>query len=162
MPSKTEAKVWADRLDNLLQRAAAAKGADNAAQIVKVQRELRLFKEESPDFADALDRQATLAIFDLDLDSSAAAVAAIRERAEEVRKLTKLIAGVAEEAKADADVLSGRLAIQAIDAATNAIVSFRQLRQSLSTADAQEGKVAQIIDDVVSAVQTLRSQLEHS
>ena len=160
MPTSLETKEWADRLDVLLQRAAAAKGAGNGAQIVKVQADLRRFKEESPDFADALDRQATLAIFDLDLDSTEAALEAIRERAEEVRKLTKLITGVAEQAQANAHVLSGQTAVQAIEAATNAIASFKQLRMGLSSDKPDELAIAQQIDDVLSAVQALRNRLE--
>jgi len=153
-------KQWADELDRLLQKAAAVRAAEDPAKIAAMQRELRKFKENSPDYADTLDTQASLAIFDLDLAVTEDAVARIKERAAEVYRLTKLIAGVSEEANARANVLSGTLAIRAIDAATSAISSFKNLRDELSTSDATEKAIAVQIDAVLAAVQGLRNKLE--
>ncbi|MEJ8849554.1 hypothetical protein [Variovorax rhizosphaerae] len=160
MATQQETKLWADRLGELLQRGAAASAAQDGGRIASVQRDLRRFKEESPDFVDSLDRQATLAIFDLDLQATEDAVSAIRERAEEVRRLTKLISGVAEEAKANARGLRGEAAIKAIEGATGAIASFRQLRDELNMDDVSERSVADQVDQVLSAVQGLRNLLE--
>ena len=154
-------KQWADELERLLQRAVMVRTSDDTARIVAVQRDLRKFKENSPDFADALDTQASLAIFDLDLATTEESVARIKERAAEVFKLTKLIIGVSEEASADADVLSGRLVVQAIDAATSAIASFKTLRDELSTSKASEKAIATQIDTVLTAIQGLRNKLEN-
>ena len=126
-----------------------------------MQRELRKFKEESPDYADALDTQASLAIFDLDLAVTEDAVARIKERAAEVYRLKKLIAGVSEEAIAKTDVLSGTLVVKAIDAATSAISSFKNLREELSTSKANEKAIAAQIESVLTAVQGLRNKLEN-
>ena len=153
-------KQWADELDRLLQKAAAVRAAEDPAKVAAMQRELRKFKENSPDYADTLDTQASLAIFDLDLAVTEDAVARIKERAAEVYRLTKLIAGVSEEANARANVLSGTLAIRAIDAATSAISSFKNLRDELSTSDATEKAIAVQIDAVLAAVQGLRNKLE--
>ena len=160
MTTSQETKQWADRLDDLLQQAGAAISAQDGARIAKVQRELRRFKEDSPDFVDALDRQATLAIFDLDLRETDKAVAAIRLRAEEVRRLSKLISGVAEEAKNSARLLKGDAVVKAIEAATGAIASFKQLRDELNTDDTSEEGVVEQVDQVLSAVQQLRNLLE--
>ena len=154
-------KQWADELDRLLQRAVAVRAAEDPAKIAAVQRELRKFKEESPDYADALDTQASLAIFDLDLAVTEDAVARIKERAAEVYRLKKLIAGVSEEAIAKADVLSGTLVVKAIDAATSAISSFKNLREELSTSNANEKAIAAQIESVLTAVQGLRNKLEN-
>lgn len=162
MPSNPEIRKWADELDLLLQKAVAARNSEDTARIVGVQKELRKFKEKSPDYADALDTQATLAIFDLDLAVTEDAVARIKERAAEVYRLTKLIIGIGEEANANAEVLSGVLVTQAIDAATTAIASFKKLRDELSTATTDEKKIAAELDRVLAAVQGLRSKLEKS
>jgi hypothetical protein len=160
MPNDSELKRWADKLDQLLQKAAVARASEDPAAIVAAQKELRKFKEESPDCADALDTQATLAIFDLDLSATEEAVTAIQGRATEVYRLTKLIAGVSEEA--GARVLTGALAIQAIDSATAAISSFRQLRDELSSSKAKDEKaIAAEIEQVLIAIQNLRNKLEN-
>src|SRR5688572_12452058 len=140
MPNQADVKAWAKELDKLLQRAAAAKAADDVAQITAVQKALRKFKEDSPDYADALDTQATLAIFDLDLGVTEEAVANIKARAAEVYRLAKLIQGVSDEANRDAAALSGTFALQAIDAATTAISSFKKLRGELSADKPDEKK----------------------
>lgn len=160
MADANNLRQWAAELDRLMQRAIAARQSGDVAQVVAVQRALRKFKEESPDYADALDTQATLAIFDLDLQETEQAVKNIKERAAEVYRLTKLIAGIGEEAKKDADVLSGKLAIQAIDAATSAISAFKGLRQELSNSKPDEKKIATEIDKLVEAIQGLRNKLE--
>jgi len=162
MPSNPEIKQWADELDRLLQKAAAVRAADDPARIVAVQKELRKFKQDSPDYADALDAQATLAIFDLDLSVTEEAVGRIKERAAELYRLTKLIAGISEEANANAAVLNGSLAIKAIDAATSAILSFKKLRDELSATKPDEMAIAAQIDDVLVAVQGLRNKLENA
>jgi hypothetical protein len=161
MPSNSETKQWADALDRLLQRAATVRTAENTAEIVAVQKALREFIRESPDYADALDTQATLAIFDLDLLATEDAVAKIKERAAEVYRLTKLITGVAAEANAQAGILNGTLATKAIEAATSAIASFKQLRDGLSSTNAAEKSIAAEIDKGLAAVQTLRNKLEN-
>lgn len=161
MPSNPEIKQWADQLDGLLQRAATVRASEDPARIAAVQKELRKFKDASPDYADALDTQATLAIFDLDLALTEDAVASIKERAAEVYRLTKLITGISEEANNKADVLSGTLVIQAVDAATSAISSFKKLRDELSTTKADEKAIATEIDKVLATVQGLRNKLEN-
>src|SRR5688500_10550128 len=120
MADDTNLQSWAQKLDKLLQQAAAVKQAEDMDKIVAMQRALRRFKDESPDYADALDSQATLAIFDLDLAATEDAVAAIRERAAEVYRLLKMIQGVGEETAKKASVLSGKYATEALDAATSA------------------------------------------
>ena len=160
MPAPPEIKLWADALDRLLQDAAAARQADDPARIDAVQARLRQFREDSPDYADALDRQASLAIFDLDLGITEQAVANIQARADEVHKLSKLIAGVAATANAQAKVLKGTLALQAIDAASSAITSFKKLRDGLDTNNPDLNAVAAAIDKTLASVQTLRTRLE--
>ncbi len=122
---------------------------------------LRKFKQDSPDYADALDTQASLAIFDLDLAATEEAVAKIKERSAEVYRLTKLISGIGKEASANANILNGTLITHAIDAATLAISSFKQLREKLSATDATEKTIAAEIDKVLVAVQGLRNKLEN-
>lgn len=162
MPDQPGIKPWAEELDRLLKQAASARQSGDMAQIVAAQQALSKFKQDSPDYADALDAQATGAIFDLDLSQTEEAVAAIRARSVEVYRLTKLIAGVAAEAQASADALSGKFALQAIDAATSAINSFKQLRDQLSTDKPDEAAIATEINKAMNAVQNLRKRLEHS
>jgi len=162
MASNPEIQQWADELDKLLQKAATVRAAEDPERIVGMQRQLRKFKEESPDYADALDTQASLAIFDLDLSVTEDAVTKIKERAAEVYRLTKLISGISEEANAKADILSGALITQAIDAATSAISSFKKLRDELSTTKADEKTIAVEIDKVLGTVQGLRNKLENA
>jgi hypothetical protein len=160
MPTSTDMQAWARKLQDILKRAASARLSDDLAKIVAIQKELAKFIEDSPDFADALDTQARQAIFDLDLSVAEEAVANIKKRAEEVGKLAKLIQGVSDEAKADAEVLSGKLAVDAIDAATSAINSFKKLRDELSTTKADEKAIAADIDKVMASIQGLRNKLE--
>lgn len=160
MASNPGIKQWAKELDKLLQNAAAARATEDTSKIVSAQRSLRKFKDDSPDYADALDTQASLAIFDLDLAVTEDAIAKIKERAAEVYRLTKLISGVSEEANANADALNGKLAIEAIDSATSVIASFKKLRGVLSTTKSDEKKIAAEIDAVLAAVQQLRNKLE--
>ena len=75
--------------------------------------------------------------------------------------MTKLITGISEEANSKADVLSGTLVIQAVDAATLAIASFKKLRDELSTTKADEKAIATEIDKVLATVQGLRNKLEN-
>jgi hypothetical protein len=79
-----------------------------------------------------------------------------------VYRLTKLISGVSEEAKASAGVLSGTLVVQAIDAATSAISSFKKLRDELSATEPDEKAIRSEIDKVLTAVQGLRNKLENA
>ena len=162
MASNPEIQQWADELDKLLQKAATVRASEDPERIVGVQRQLRKFKEESPDYADALDTQASLAIFDLDLSVTEDAVTKIKERAAEVYRLAKLISGISEEANAKGDILSGALITQAIDAATSAISSFKKLRDELSTTKADEKTIAVEIDKVLGTVQGLRNKLENA
>ncbi len=162
MPATPEIKAWAEALDKLLQKAATVKTTNNIAQIVAVQKELRAFKENSPDYADALDMQATFAIFDLDLDATEEAVANIKERAAEVYKLTKLISGIAEEAQANASALSGEVVVKAIEAATAAVSSFKKLREELASDKPDEAAIAKEIEKTITAIQGLRNKLEKS
>ncbi len=162
MTSQPGITLWANELDRLLQRAAGARQSGDMVQIVAVQQDLTRFKRDSPDYADALDEQATHAIFDLDLDQTETAVAAIRARSAEVYRLAKLIAGIASEAQAKADTLSGKFAVQALDAATSAINSFKQLRDQLSSDKPDEAAVSAEIGKAMTAVQNLRKRLERS
>lgn len=162
MADTPDMQHWASLLDRLLQQAAAVRQTDDTAGIAELQRQLRQFRLDSPDFADALDRQASLAIFDLDLAQTEEAVANIRARAAEVQALTKLINGVAAAAQAEANVLNGKLALQAIDAASSAIGAFKKLREQLDTSQADAAGVATLIDKTLAAVQTLRNKLEKS
>ena len=162
MPSQPGIKLWADELNRLLLQAAAARQSADTAQIMAVQQALAKFKVDSPVYADALDEQARLAIYDLDLSQTEDAVAAIRGRSAEVDRLTKLIAGIASEAQANADALSGKFAVQALDAATSAINSFKQLRDQLSSDKPDEAAVSAEIGKAITAVQNLRKRLERS
>jgi seryl-tRNA synthetase len=162
MTSTPDIKQWADALEDLLRQAIAARASDDMARIVASQKALRRFKEESPDFADALDMQASMAIFDLDLAETEDAVSKLKERAAEVFRLTKLISGVSDEAKANADALSGKFVVQAIDAATSAISAFKQLRSELSSAKPDEAAIAKDIDKALTSIQGLRNKLETS
>ncbi len=163
MADDSDLKPWADELQRLLQLAAQARQSGDMARVVDVQKRLGQFCDDSPPLAEPLDRQARAAIFDLDLDGTEQAVESIRQRADEVRALGKLIAGIGSQAKARADVLNGTLALQAIDAATSAINAFKQLRADLGavdTADADLTAVATSIDKTLAAVQGLRNRLE--
>lgn len=160
MPDQAPIKLWADALDRLLQDAAAARQAGDLGRMEDVQARLRKFRQDSPDFADALDHQASLAVFDIDLGVTEQAVAAIRSRAAEVQKLIKLINGIAATANAQAQGLKGVLAVQAIDAATAAINAFKKLRDGLDTANPDLAVVAAAIDKTLGTVQTLRTRLE--
>lgn len=154
---------WALKLHTLLQEAAAAKQAEDLQRMAQSQRALRRFTEDSPDFADALDRQAIAAMFDLDMSATQQAVEAIRARAQEVFALTKLIQGVSAEAAADASVLGGRFAVEAIDAASNAISSFRRLRDQLQQPAGggdKEMQIAAEIERAIAAISALRGRLE--
>lgn len=162
MPAQPEIKAWADELDKLLQKAVAAAQSGEMAGIVAAQKALRAFKETSPDYADALDTQASLAIFDLDLQVTEEAVENIKSRAAEVYRLAKLISGIAEEANAKVAILDGTLARKAIDTATATIGSLKELRDGFGTGKlkADEKAVADQIDAVLAAIQALRNKLE--
>jgi seryl-tRNA synthetase len=161
MPNNSKIRQWADELDRLLQKAVMVRASEDPTRIAAVQKELRKFKEDSPDYADALDTQASLAIFDLDLSVTEDAVAKLKERAAEVYRLTKLIEGISEEANTNANVLSGAILTQAIDAATSAISSLKKLREELSATKANEKRIAAEIDQVLPVIQGLRNKLEN-
>lgn len=162
MPSQPEIKEWADELQRLLQGAVVAALSGNMAQIVAAQRALQRFKDESPNYADALDTQASLAIFDLDLGVAAQAAARIKKRVDEVYRLSKLITGITDEANASAAMFSGTLVKGAIDSATAAIEAFKRLRDAFSADGAKpdEKAVAADIDKFLGAIQDFRNRLE--
>ena len=159
MPA-TDLQEWASRLDVLLRDAVRAKQSGDVGKIVGATKALSAFRADSPPTAEALDVQASLAIFDLDLAEKEDAVANIQARSEEVRRLTKMIAAVAAEANHAATGLRGEPALAAIGAATSAIASFRKLRDQLDVAKPDEKVIAQEIETVLAAVQALRSRIE--
>jgi len=164
MPAEPEIKMWADSLERLLQEAANAAQSGNTKKIVAVQRSLRKFKEDSPDYADALDTQASLAIFDLDLSVTEDAVANIQSRAAEVYKLGKLISGIAEEANSNVVGLRATLVQAVLDSVAPAVGSFKGLRDQLlkSKGKSADSQLAQEIGDLLMAIQQLRNKLEAS
>ena len=88
-----EIQKWANELQDLLAEGVRALRSGDVGKVADVQRKLRVFKERSPDYADSLDRVATLAILDLDLQATEMAVERIEQRSEEVDRLAKLIRG---------------------------------------------------------------------
>jgi seryl-tRNA synthetase len=160
VPAVPEIKQWADELDRLLQKAASTRSSGDSGQIVAMHKELRRFKEQSPDYADALDTQASLAIFDLDLDQTEDAVSKLQERSAEVYRLSKLISGISDEARANANTLGGMLAVQAIDAASSAIASFKKLRDELTATQPDQKAITAEIDKTLTSIQNLRNKLE--
>jgi hypothetical protein len=159
MPQAPEILPWAEKLEKILKNAVAARESRDADRIVRVQRELTKFKNDSPDYADALDTQANLAIFDLDLSVTEDAVEQIKQRAQAVYAIKKIITGIAEDAESRADVLSGRFVFEAMDAAATAVESFKRLRDQLSTTKADEKAVVDEIKAAIVAVEKLRNRL---
>ena len=158
--AEPEIQKWADKLDDLMRQAASAAQREDNAAIEAVQMKLRGFTLDSPDYADPLDELARAAIFDLDLDIATQAVARIKQRAADIRRLSNLIAGVTNEANANASILSGDVAKVAIDSATEAVKSFKKLRDGLSENDPVEKAIANEIDKLLTLVQKVRNQIE--
>lgn len=157
-----EILAWAEKLEQILQRAVAAKESLDADRVARVQRELTRFKNDSPDYADALDTQANLAIFDLDLAVTETAVEQIKQRAQAVYAIKKIITGVTEEAESRAGVLSGRTVFEAMDAATAAVTAFKRLRDQLSSGTADEKAIDAELKAVISLIEKVHARLARS
>lgn len=154
-----DTKKWADDLQEILRDGTAAVRAGNAQGVVAVQKRLKQFKASSPDYADSLDYQASLAIIDLDLDNTQTALDGVQKRREAVDRITKLIVGVTEEARADAATLRGERIKAVIDSTTEAVRSLGSLKESLGKS-ADEKALAADIEQVVVAIQTVRNAIE--
>ncbi len=160
--SNPEILAWAEKLEKILQNAVAAKESLDADRIARVQRELTRFKNDSPDYADALDTQANLAIFDLDLAVTETAVEQIKQRAQAVYAIKKIITGVTEEAESRADVLSGRTVFEAMDAAAAAVTAFKRLRDQLSSGAAEEKAIDAELKAVIAVIEKVHARLARS
>lgn len=123
---------WAEALKAILADAEQAIQSDgNERQAVA--ETLRTFVKKSPFNAGALDKIATDAIIDLNINVIADALRAIRTRNEELKRQIDLIEGVTSQAGADAKQLrldgvnkilaDAKMALQALQSANNALVS---------------------------------------
>ncbi len=152
-------REWADRLEGLIRDGIRAAQEGRWTDAAEIQRRLREFKEESPSYADSLDRQATLAILDIDTRASQAAVAGLTSRIEAIDRLRKLIDGVSAEAGTDAGSLRLTRARAAIDATTETIRAMQDLARSLGNKQSDQA-LAKDIESAVKLIQTVRSKVE--
>ncbi len=150
---------WASELDQLLRDAHAAAQGGKTKAVTDAQDALADFVARSPDYADALDQQANLAILDLDLAASGGAVAALKSRREELARITKTLEGAAGELKKDAATLRLERAKSAVDSITSTIVALKDVRNNLK-ASGDDKALGEAILKAIAEIQSVRSKIE--
>lgn len=154
-----EMQKWADELQDLLAEGVRALRSGDVGKVADVQGKLRVFKERSPDYADSLDRVATLAILDLDLQATEMAVERIEQRSAEVDRLAKLIRGVSKEARSDAAALRLERAREVVESSTAIVDRLKRLRESLGRSESHKELHDDILD-LIEKIQALRNKVE--
>lgn len=159
MPGNTTLMDWANELDGLIRNGLAAVQGGNVSTMKRAQDDLAAYVSRSPDYADALDQQANLAIIDIDLGATAQAAAGLRSRREEVARIIKTIGGVAAELKKDAATLRLDRAKAAVATATEAVAALKEFRDTLKNVGSEKAMADEILS-VISDIQGLRAKIE--
>ncbi|CAG1003096.1 hypothetical protein PHYC_03041 [Phycisphaerales bacterium] len=150
---------WGDELDTLIRAGLSAVQSGDTAAMQQAQADLADFVNRSPDYADALDQQANLAILDIDLGGTTQAAAGLKSRREEVARIIKTIGGVAGELKKGAATLRLDRARAAVDLATKTVSALKEVRDSLKNTG-NDKAVGDAILKAISEIQGIRSKIE--
>ncbi|GJQ30485.1 MAG: hypothetical protein HBSAPP03_23690 [Phycisphaerae bacterium] len=159
MPSDNKTMAdWGEELDRLLREAHAARQGGGAA-VQRAQDALADFIDRSPDYADALDQVADLAIMDLDIAVTKDAVEALRTRREELARIMKTLGGTVGELKKSAAVLRLESARAAVDSITETVKALKDVRAKLRTTG-DEKTLGEAILKAIAEIQGVRSKIE--
>jgi ABC-type transporter Mla subunit MlaD len=150
---------WSKELDELIREGIVAVQSRNIDAMVGAQGKLEQFVQRSPDYADALDQQANLAIVDIDIENTAQAVAGLKSRREEIARIAKSLDGITTELAKDAATLRLERAKAAVDAATKTIAALKEVRDTLK-ASGSEKALGDSILTAIGAIQDIRSKVE--
>ncbi len=142
---------WAEALKGILAAAEQAIQSDNNER-PDVAELLRTFVKKSPFNAGALDKIATDAIIDLNINVIADALRAIRARNDELKRQIDLIEGVTSQAATDAKKLRLDGVNQVLANARTALEALRSANDALGSPDAA---LAKKITAVVKAIDGL-------
>lgn len=152
---------WRGKLGELLDEAKeVAREDDIEARFALSDRLLTFMKKSRPNSEDirALDELAREAAADLMKMTIEERLAAVSERTGRYLQLTKEIEARAAEAQAAAASIRLENVVSVIDTTTQAIESIQKLRESLKDT-ATDRKIADLIDETITAVETLRSRV---
>jgi len=151
---------WADELQSLLEEGATALRSGKAKSVAAAQTKLRKFTERTPASVDTLDRQARLAIMQLDVSNTKRSLEKLEQRSEEVRRISKLIGAVTSQAKKDASTLRLEKAKALIDQATSTIQTLRDFKDTLKNKPGDK-QLAEDVKKVIGEFQKLRNKIEN-
>jgi hypothetical protein len=152
---------WKTKLKSMLAEAKQISSEDGLEPRLKMSERLTEFILESrPNTAEIqkLDRIAEESASALLLDSIEKRLNAITARTGEFIRLTKEFDTQAEQNKEIAESIRLKNIIATVDSATETINAAKKLKESLKD-NVKEGKIAELIDETVSAVEKLRSNL---
>jgi len=152
---------WAAELDELIRDGLSAVQSGETTAMVAAQKALARFVERSPDYADALDHQANLAIVDIDLQNTAQAAAGLKSRREEIARVTKSLEGVTAELRKDAATIRLERAKEAVDSATRTISALKEVRATLKSGGGDKA-LGDAILKAIASIQDVRSRIEAS
>jgi hypothetical protein len=150
---------WAEELDGLVRDGISAVQAEDVGAMTAAQKKLAQFVQRSPDYADALDQQANLAILDIDLQNTTQAAAGLKSRREEIARVTKSLEGITTELNKDAATLRLDRVRSAVVATTNAIAALKDVRETLK-AGGSDKALGDSILSAIGAIQDIRSKVE--
>ena len=142
---------WAEALSHILEDAAAAVAATDAAGRLEAQRLLLDFIKQSPSKCDALDDIASKASQDLYAATVEQAVQAIAARNAELARAVALIQGVTVEAGKDAAEIQFE---RVMDLGERLTAAAKALKVVSSNA-AKKQELGRRIEDVLNAVEAL-------
>jgi hypothetical protein len=152
---------WRTKLKSLLGEAKQIAFEDDLDPRLKMSDRLTAFILESrPNTTEIqnLDKIADETASALLFDSIEKRLAAITGRTGEFIRVTKEFDNQAEHNKEIAESIRLKKIIATVDSATETINSAKKLKESLKD-NVKEGKIAELVDETVSAVEKLRSNL---
>ncbi len=154
---------WQRKLQELLDAATQVAANDDLSQRLGVHRRLSDFIANSPDTIDGvgdLDIIARSAMRQLLLATVSERLGGISDRTADLALLTKQFSRAAADARTAASSIRLERAKRVVDGSTQLIADLSALRESVGQLEDDPDKVAERIERVISAVQTLRTEVE--
>lgn len=154
---------WQRKLQELLDAATQVAATDDLSKRLGVHRRLSEFIANSPDTDEGvgdLDIIARSAMRQLLLATVAERLGGISDRTADLALLTKQFSRAASDARAAAGSIRLERAKRVVDGSTQLIADLSALRESVGQLENDPDKVAERIERVISAVQTLRTEVE--
>lgn len=151
---------WSNKLNELLEAAAACLESDDVKARVKVQKRLREFYLKSPnEFSRKLDEIAREAILNINSETTAQSLQAIVQRTNDLDQYTKDIKSITEGANRSASLISLESPQAIVNTLTDTIAAAKQIKGVFATA-VNAIEIEKRINSMVNAIKKLREIIE--